>query len=101
MTASQLFDRAGDARGILGLDGGPLARKDWSKGMTRSLAHRAGSSAGTLGRWLVIRNGRWEGVTSMKSWRILRARMVSPPVRRLTAATSRRRPSWVYWQVAR
>jgi hypothetical protein len=31
-------------------------------------------------------------VSSMKSWRILRARMLSLPVRRLTAATSRRRP---------
>src|SRR5512145_2628970 len=40
-------------------------RKLWSKGTTRRRAQSAWSSAGTFGRWFVIRNGWCEGVNSM------------------------------------
>jgi hypothetical protein len=74
--------------------------------MTSSLAGSAGSSAGTLGRWFVMSNGRCEGlsvvrpedigakplddtqgVNSMKSGRSSRAPTVSPTIMRLTAAS--------------
>jgi hypothetical protein len=53
-----------------------------------------------LGQVVGYQERQMGGGNSMKSWRIFRARIVPPQVRRLTAATSGRRPSTVSWQVA-
>lgn len=48
--------------------------------MASGLAQSAGSSAGTFGRWLVMRNGKCDGVNSMKSATLVVGPRVPVPI---------------------
>ena len=48
--------------------------------MASGLAQSAGSSAGTFGRWLVMRNGKCDGVNSMKSSTLVVGPRVPVPI---------------------
>ena len=48
--------------------------------MASGLAQSAGSSAGAFGRWLVMRNGKCDGVNSMKSSTLVVGPRVPVPI---------------------